>query len=304
MAETNSSIILPSPLFTDPRSLKALANGTVYVGKIDTDPTQPANQIPVYNRNEDGSLVQVAQPISISVGGYPVLNGIPFSPIVKGKYSIAIFDTIGVQRFYFPYVSAYQPTSASLAALAELSPSADKLPYFNGTDTAALTALTDVGREIIGKATIDDVLTYLNLGDLVNALFKTNNLSDLPDKAVSRTNLGVPAGVDKQMCTAWASWSNNGTVCTIKDSFNVSSVTFVQTGTCTVNFSTAMANANYSAIYGIENTGGRTVVGGSTFNKATGSIGTGSWGGSGVGSGIDLRRFDAADNNIQIFGGR
>lgn len=149
MAETNSSIILPSPLFTDPRSLKALANGTFYVGATDTDPSSPANQIPVYNRNEDGSLVQVSQPISIGVGGYPVLNGIPFVPIVDGNYSIAIFDSIDVQRFYFPYVSAYQPTSASLSALSELTPSANKLPYFTGPNSAALTDLTPYSRTLL-----------------------------------------------------------------------------------------------------------------------------------------------------------
>lgn len=165
MAETNSSIILPAPLFTDPRSLKALANGYFYVGTTDTDPTSPVNQIPVYNRNEDGSLVQVSQPISIGVGGYPVLNGIPFVPIVEGNYSIAIFDSIDVQRFYFPYVSAYQPTSASLSALSDLTPAANKLPYFTGPNSAALSDLTSVGRDIIAKNNVDEIRTYIELGN-------------------------------------------------------------------------------------------------------------------------------------------
>lgn len=57
-----------------------------------------------------------------------------------------------------------QPLDATLTALASLIGGADKLPYFNGDDSAALTALTSVGREIIGKTTISDVLTYLTLG--------------------------------------------------------------------------------------------------------------------------------------------
>lgn len=55
----------------------------------------------------------------------------------------------------------FQPLDATLTALALLTGSADKLAYFNGDDTAALTALTAVGRDIIGKATVADVLTYL-----------------------------------------------------------------------------------------------------------------------------------------------
>ncbi|WP_367168864.1 hypothetical protein [Escherichia coli] len=35
------------------------------------------------------------------------------------------------------------------------------------------------------------VIKKVGLGDLVDALIKTNNLSDLPDKALSRGNLGV-----------------------------------------------------------------------------------------------------------------
>lgn len=163
MAETNSSIILPAPLFTDPRSLKALANGTFYVGAVDTDPTSPTNQIPVYNRNEDGSLVQVSQPINIGTGGYPVFNGIPFAPIVDGNYSIAIFDAIGVQRFYFPYVSAYQPTSPSLSALADLTPAANKVPYFTGPDSAALADLTPFAREILAQPNAASVVSKIGL---------------------------------------------------------------------------------------------------------------------------------------------
>ncbi len=57
----------------------------------------------------------------------------------------------------------FQPLDPTLTALAELVGVANKLPYFNGNDTAALTDLTQVGRDIIGKSTIADILTYLGL---------------------------------------------------------------------------------------------------------------------------------------------
>lgn len=59
----------------------------------------------------------------------------------------------------------FQALDATLTALAGLTTGANKLPYFNGNDTAALTDLTQVGRDIIGKSTIADILTYLGLGE-------------------------------------------------------------------------------------------------------------------------------------------
>ncbi|MEK8307564.1 phage tail protein [Escherichia coli] len=58
-----------------------------------------------------------------------------------------------------------QPKDATLTALAELATSADKLPYFTGADRAALTALTSVGRAILGKTSTQGVLDYLGLGE-------------------------------------------------------------------------------------------------------------------------------------------
>ncbi|HGA4873333.1 TPA: phage tailspike protein, partial [Salmonella enterica subsp. enterica serovar Waycross] len=59
----NVVIGMPSQLFTMARSFKAVTNGKIYIGQIDTDPTNPANQIQVYVENEDGSHVSVSQPI-------------------------------------------------------------------------------------------------------------------------------------------------------------------------------------------------------------------------------------------------
>ncbi|EQA0607838.1 hypothetical protein AWD67_002072 [Escherichia coli] len=58
----------------------------------------------------------------------------------------------------------FQALDATLTALAGLATGENKLPYFTGNDTAAQTDLTSVGRDIIGKNTIADILTYLGLG--------------------------------------------------------------------------------------------------------------------------------------------
>ncbi|EOZ9309444.1 hypothetical protein ACQYEU_004680, partial [Citrobacter freundii] len=57
----------------------------------------------------------------------------------------------------------FQALDATLTALAGLATGANKLPYFTGNDTAAQTDLTSVGRDIIGKSTIADILTYLGI---------------------------------------------------------------------------------------------------------------------------------------------
>ncbi|ECP8457417.1 hypothetical protein FU289_10255 [Salmonella enterica subsp. enterica] len=62
----------------------------------------------------------------------------------------------------------FQTLDATLTALAGLATGADKLPYFTGNDTAGQTDLTSVGRDIIGKGSIADILTYLGLEETIN----------------------------------------------------------------------------------------------------------------------------------------
>ncbi|MEI9579427.1 hypothetical protein [Enterobacter asburiae] len=59
----------------------------------------------------------------------------------------------------------YAPFNDTLGALASLVGGANTLPYFTAANTANLTALSSIGRDIIGKASVADVLTYLGLGD-------------------------------------------------------------------------------------------------------------------------------------------
>lgn len=74
----------------------------------------------------------------------------------------------------------FQALDATLSALAGLATGANKLPYFTGNDTAAQTDLTSVGRDIIGKNTIADILTYLGLGEAAKRDVGTGN-DQIPD---------------------------------------------------------------------------------------------------------------------------
>ena len=70
----------------------------------------------------------------------------------------------------------FQPLNPTLTALAALVGAANKLPYFTGTDTAAQTDLTSVGRDIIGKNTIADILTYLGLSGFADKSANTKQI--------------------------------------------------------------------------------------------------------------------------------
>ncbi|HIB0645331.1 TPA: phage head-binding domain-containing protein [Escherichia coli] len=111
---TNVVIGMPSQLFTMARSFKAVANGKIYIGKIDTDPVNTENQIPVYVENEDGSHVPVSQPIIINAAGYPVYNGQIAKFVTVQGHSMAVYDAYGSQQFYFPNVLKYDPDQLSV----------------------------------------------------------------------------------------------------------------------------------------------------------------------------------------------
>ncbi|WP_425220215.1 phage tail protein, partial [Salmonella enterica] len=89
----------------------------------------------------------------------------------------------------------FQTLDATLTALAGLATGADKLPYFTGNDTAGQTDLTSVGRDIIGKASIADILTYLGLEETAKqsagALQKSQNGGDIPDKTRFARTIGA-----------------------------------------------------------------------------------------------------------------
>ncbi|WP_145590972.1 phage head-binding domain-containing protein [Yersinia rochesterensis] len=105
----NVVIGMPSQLFTMPRKFGAVFGGRIYIGLIDTDPTIPSNQIQVYLENEDGSLVPVAQPLLINAGGFPVYNGNIAKFVTVQGHSMAVYDALNVQQFYFPNVLKYDP---------------------------------------------------------------------------------------------------------------------------------------------------------------------------------------------------
>lgn len=100
-----------------------------------------------------------------------------------------------------------QPLSDTLTALARLAGSKDKVPYFPNDKEAALTALTEVGRDLIGKNEVADVLTFLGIEEAAKRKVG-NSASQLPDMSFFTHQLGERAGYQKFPSGMIIQWGN------------------------------------------------------------------------------------------------
>lgn len=191
----NVVVSMPSQLFTLARSFKAAANGKIYIGKIDTDPTIPSNQIQVYIQNEDGSTVPVAQPILINAGGYPVYLGQISKFVTVEGHSMAIYDAYMVQQFYFPNVLKYDPDQFKQIMLSNEMLNMSPL-YFHAAgdgisnDTPQLRLLeSTTSNRIIdlgGRTYVVDFLPSKN--KYVNGIFQINGVKTHPNGELLKSN--------------------------------------------------------------------------------------------------------------------
>ena len=87
-------------------------------------------------------------------------------------------------------------------------------------------------------------------------------------------NITVPATASgANVAKAWVNFNGTTSPGTIRSSFNVSSVTKNGTGNYTINFSTAMADANYSIVLGgSRNNSAVDNFGMQFYTQATGSV--------------------------------
>jgi len=121
------------------------------------------------------------------------------------------------------------------------------------------------GEGIPAGTTLDTIFTNAS-GTLSNNATATTTFK--PVTFYRNDKLLTPASVGGQLCRAWVNFNGTGTVA-IRASYNVSSITDVNTGQYDINFSTAMPDANYciASDFGNQTSGG----------TAAGTLATGSF---------------------------
>jgi hypothetical protein len=173
MSDITANVVVsnPRPIFTDSRTFRAVANGRIYIGLIDTDPVNPANQIPVYIENEDGSHVQISQPLIINAAGKIVYNGQLVKIVTVQGHSMAIYDAYGSQVDYIANVLKYDPDQFSLYAESVYK----KWPYKKVMDSSFQSGYTLTERE---QVLVDSSSGYYY--QYTGILPKTVSASDYP----------------------------------------------------------------------------------------------------------------------------
>ncbi|EKK0567151.1 tail fiber protein [Escherichia coli] len=220
-----------------PKAVKAAYD--LAAGKAPVSHTHPWNQItdvPAASLTVKGTVqlssatnstseTQAATPKAVkaaydlAAGKAPVSHTHPWSQItdvpaasltVKGtvQLSSATNSTSETQaatpkavKAVYDLANGKQPADATLTALAGLATAADKLPYFTGNDTASLTTLTNVGRDILAKTSKQEVIHYLGLGAtngyvgrLVNTRVFTSSGTYTPTPGTKRIRVTITGG--------------------------------------------------------------------------------------------------------------
>lgn len=102
-----SAVRMPSSPFIQVGKFAPISGGDIYIGKPDTNPKDPANQVQVYLENEDLTLVPVPQPIKINQSGYPEYNGIVGRFVTQTASSMDVYDRNDVLQYSFDNLLEY-----------------------------------------------------------------------------------------------------------------------------------------------------------------------------------------------------
>jgi len=141
--------------FVNPLNGKPVANGFVYVGEPDTDPTVVVNQKTIQLRKEDGTLVATSQPVQLGAAGVPLYNNSPVQIIVDGDYSLTIQDSFASQLYYVDSSIKLVDFATLEQFIGELKTTAT-LAYDNYAGLRATTGVDNRSVSVTSRTTLGD----------------------------------------------------------------------------------------------------------------------------------------------------
>jgi len=189
-------------------------------------------------------------------GGTGVANNVASTLTISGNFATTL-TVAGAYNYTLPAASGTLVNLASAQTLTNKTLTAPVISSIVNTGTLTLPTSTDT---LVGKATTDTLTNKT----LTSPTLTTPNIDSAQFATVSGTAPIYP-------CRAWVNFNGQGTV-TIRGSGNVSSITDVNVGRYTINFTTAMSDTNYAVVTGQGDNVAANTVGNSTPISSASSV--------------------------------
>lgn len=146
------------PVFFDDTELKTLisAKASLESPSFSGTPTTPTP-------SDDAVGLEIANAAFVRKLISALVDSSPEALNTLNELAAALGDDPNFATTMLNALAKKQPLHEILTSLSGLASAANKLPYFSGKDVMSMTDLSDVGREIIGKPSKAEVLSYLGV---------------------------------------------------------------------------------------------------------------------------------------------
>ena len=152
-----------------------------------------------------GAINSFDASFSTSIGGYPQAS------VLVGNDGTTIYISTVDANTNDPNTTSTGWLSLSkITSMAGLAGGVDKIPYFDSETTANQTDFTSVGRDIVGQTSVANVLSYLGIGGVREAVFITSGTWTCPVGVTSILLDGCGGGGGGSCGAASAANGNGG----------------------------------------------------------------------------------------------